>query len=40
MDVTEDKETGHMLTKDVVVDLNLEGMTFNQFVLYLKDTDK
>ena len=26
-----------MFTKDVKVDLNIEGLHFNQFVLYLKD---
>jgi hypothetical protein len=38
MEVEVDASTGDMVTKDVRVDLNLEGMTFQQFVLFLKDT--
>ncbi len=34
-----DEETGDMLTKSVREDLNLEGMDFQQFVLFLKDTE-
>lgn len=38
MEVEVDALTGDMLTKDVRSDLNLEGMSFQQFVLFLKDT--
>lgn len=38
MEVEVDASTGNMVTKDVRVDLNLEGMAFQQFVLFLKDT--
>jgi hypothetical protein len=38
MEVEVDAATGNMVTKDVRVELNLEGMAFQQFVLFLKDT--
>lgn len=37
MEVEVDAATGNMVTKDVRVELNLEGMAFQQFVLFLKD---
>ena len=37
LEVTEQPITGKMITKDVLVNVNLDGMSFNQFVLYLKD---
>jgi len=38
MEIEVDASTGNMATKDVRVELNLEGMAFQQFVLFLKDT--
>lgn len=39
LEVEVDVETGHMLTRDVRVELNLDGMDFQQFVLVLKDAN-
>jgi hypothetical protein len=37
--VSQEPITGRMTALDVRVDLNLDGMDFDQFVLYLKDMD-
>ena len=38
VEITVHQETGDLFTQDVRVKLNLEGMDFQQFVLFLKDT--
>lgn len=37
VDVEVDEETGDMATRNVRVELNFDGMDFQQFVLFLKD---
>lgn len=40
IDVTENLITSDLETKDVLTDLNFEGMSFTQFLLYLIDTEQ
>ena len=39
MEITVHQESGDLFTQDVRVKLNLEGMDFQQFVLFLKDVN-